>query len=165
MTKKTKPPKSEKAKTGRPSDFTPELGDRICALLSEGNSLNAICKREDMPSAVSVYTWLRKDEAFFNNYVRAREDQADTLADQIVQIADDGSNDTYVTEAGAEVVNHDHIARLRLRVEARKWVAAKLKPKKYGDKVETTVQGPGGGPMENKHTIEFVNASPRKSEV
>lgn len=141
MAKKTKAPKP---KMGRPSDYTPELGDRICALMSQGESLNAICKGEDMPSAVSVYAWLRKHDEFFNNYVRAREDQADTLADEIVGIADEKTEDANSR---------------RVRIDARKWVAAKLKPKKYGDKVETTVQGPDGGAVQNKYTIEFVNAA------
>lgn len=140
--------------TGRPTDYTPELGDAICAMLAEGQSLSRICKRDEMPSAVTVYAWLRKHNEFLNNYVRAREDQADTLADEIVGIADDGSNDTYVTEAGTEVVNHDHIARSRLRVEARKWVAAKLKPKKYGDKVTNEHTGVDGKALVIEHTFK-----------
>ena len=166
MSKKPKKPKAPKAKMGRPSDYTPEIGAAICERLADGESLKSICAADDMPCKASVYLWLGKHPEFMDMYTRAREDQADTLADEIVQIADDGKNDTYVTEAGQEVVNHDHIARSRLRVEARKWVAAKLKPKKYGDKVETTVQGPGGGPVENKYTVEFVNAaSANKSET
>ncbi len=73
-------------------------------------------------------------------YVRAREDQADTLADEIVAIADDGSNDTYEKD-GVVLTNQDVVARSRLRVDARKWVAAKLKPKKYGDKVDVEHSG------------------------
>lgn len=121
---------------GRPSDYTQEIGVKICALISEGKSLVSICKQEDMPSTVTVYTWLQKHPEFLNIYTRAREDQADTLADEIIDIADDGRNDKTIDENGVVRTDQDVIARSRLRVEARKWVAAKLKPKKYGDKLD-----------------------------
>jgi hypothetical protein len=98
-----------------------------------------------MPAVSTVYLWMAKHKEFSESYARAREDQADTLADQILEIADDGRNDTYTDDEGKEFVNHDVINRSRLRVDARKWVAAKLKPKKYGDKVTTEHTGPGGG--------------------
>lgn len=99
---------------------------------------------------------MRKHPEFLSNYTRAREDQADTLADEIVAIADDGTNDTYKNEEGFELVNHDVIARSRLRVEARKWVAAKLKPKKYGDRVDLTHANPDGGPIRHSVKVEYV---------
>jgi hypothetical protein len=71
---------------------------------------------------------------FRHQYARAREAQADFLAEEILQIADDGENDTYATENGP-AVNHDVVQRSRLRVDARKWLASKLAPKKYGDKL------------------------------
>ena len=132
----------------RPTSYTPEIGDEICSLLADGVPLSRICKEERFPSSVTVYAWLRKHPEFLSNYTRAREDQADTQADEIVAIDDDGTNDTYKNEDGIELVNHDVIARSRLRVEARKWVAAKLKPKKYGDRVDLTHANPDGGPVQ-----------------
>jgi len=121
---------------GRPTSYTPKRAIAICALLAEGRSLTGICKADNMPSIMSVYRWLAVNASFRELYARAREDQADTLADEIVDIADDGSRD-YVKDATDKiVVDHDHIARSRLRVDARKWVAAKLKPKKYGDRLD-----------------------------
>jgi hypothetical protein len=120
---------------GRPSDYTPEIAAVICERLVEGQSLRSICKADDMPAIRAVFQWLTKHEAFAQQYAHARELQADTFADEITDIADDGSRDYIATEAG-RVVDHDHIARARLRVDARKWIAAKLKPKKYGDKLE-----------------------------
>lgn len=105
-----------------------------------------------MPSPAAVYLWLNKHQEFVEMYTRAKEDSADVLAEEIIDIADDGLNDTYI-KAGRdgddeEVVNHDHINRSRLRVEARKWVAAKLKPRKYGDKITQEHSGPGGAPIQ-----------------
>ncbi len=103
-----------------------------------------------MPSASTVCRWLGQHEAFREQYARAREAQADTLFDEILEIADDGTND-YVIRKGegedVERVDHDHIARSRLRVDARKWMASKLQPKKYGDKVQQELSGPDGGPI------------------
>lgn len=121
---------------GRPSDYGPEIATLICTRLADGNSLRTICKADDMPDARTVYRWLEAHAEFRQQYARAREDQADALAEEILEIADDGRNDTYLTEDGAELVNHDHIARSRLRVDARKWLASKMAPKKYGDKLE-----------------------------
>lgn len=112
---------------GRPSDYTPELADRICNEIAVGRSLNRICREhDDIPSQQTVYTWLRSHESFLEKYRRAREDQQEARADEIIEISDDvaGSTDAAVVNAA------------RLRVDTRKWLMAKLLPKKYGDKVE-----------------------------
>lgn len=119
----------------RPTIYSEELSALICARLASGEPLVRICKDEEMPGTSTVYRWLAASQEFRDMYARAREDQADTLADEIIEIADDGANDTY-TKDGIELTNHDVIARSKLRVDARKWIAAKLKPRKYGDKVE-----------------------------
>lgn len=116
--------------------FDQSIADRICLRLMNGESLRSICSDEGMPARSSVHEWLIENQQFADQYARAREVQADTYADEIVDISDDGSND-YMTrtigETEAEVVNPEAIQRSKLRVEARKWVAAKLRPKKYGD--------------------------------
>jgi hypothetical protein len=78
--------------------------------------------------------WLQDDEDFRKKYALSRQQQAEVLAQQLIEIADDGSNDTYKTEDGQTVVNHDHINRSRLRIDVRKWIASKLLPKVYGEK-------------------------------
>jgi hypothetical protein len=89
-----------------------------------------------------VFRWLGDDRyaKFREQYARAREAQADAIFDEILDIADDGSNDWMERrrEDGSvdEVVNHEHIQRSKLRVDARKWMAGKLAPKKYGEKVQ-----------------------------
>jgi hypothetical protein len=117
----------------RKTDYTQDLADKICEKISAGESLRSICKDEAMPRMATIFRWLANNKSFSDQYARAREEQAETLADEIVQIADDGLNDTYLDENGNRRTDQDVIARSRLRVEARKWVAAKLKPKKYGD--------------------------------
>lgn len=124
-----------KAQMGRPSTYSEEKATEICARIAAGESLNSICKEQGQPGITAVYAWLLRHENFAKMYARAREEQADTLADEIVAIADDGSNDTSVDENGFERTNQENIQRSKLRVDARKWVAAKLKPRKYGERV------------------------------
>lgn len=110
-----------------------------------------------MPNKSTVFRWLADQEAFRDQYARAREAAADSLADDILEIADDGRHDYVETDLGDGVigsrVDHDHIARSRLRVDTRKWLASKLKPKKYGESVKHEVGGTGGGPIR----IELVD--------
>ena len=72
---------------------------------------------------------------------RAREEQADKLFREIIEIADDASGDYVTTSDGKRIVDHENIQRSRLRVDARKWAAARLAPRKYGDRVEHDVKG------------------------
>lgn len=123
----------------RPSEFKEETGAAICARLASGEPLVKICRDDDMPHVATVYRWLIANEAFRDSYARAREDQADTLADEIQAIADEpmvGKKTTTKANGDVETVEGDMLEHRKLRVEARKWIAAKLKPKKYGDKVE-----------------------------
>lgn len=125
-------------KMGRPSMFTEDLGDAICARITAGESLRSICMDDAMPETVTVFRWLRQHADFCSNYTRAREEQADTLADEIVSIADERDGKAIMAD-GAEVAvvfDSTAVARNKLRVEARKWVAAKLKPRKYGERVQ-----------------------------
>lgn len=128
----------------RPTEYNQEVVSAICERLADGESLRAICAEDGMPGKSTVFQWLAAHKEFADQYTRARETQADTLFDEILSIADDGRNDTYQAENG-EATNHDVIARSRLRVDARKWMAGKLRPKVYGDKVQTELSGPDGG--------------------
>ncbi len=134
-------------KLGRPSDFTQELADLICERLSDGESLRSICQGEEMPNKATVFRWLAARPDFSDQYARAREVQAETMADDILQIADDGANDTYVDENGNKRTDHDVIARSKLRVDARKWLASKMAPKRYGDKVDVNHGGQADNPL------------------
>jgi hypothetical protein len=126
---------------GRPSTFTQEIADEICEQLIEGMSLRSICLSDEMPSAGTVCRWLAADADFREQYERAREAQADTLADEMLDIADDGTNDWMERKDSEDQSlgwreNGEAIGRSRLRLDTRKWIASKLKPKKYGDKLD-----------------------------
>jgi hypothetical protein len=105
-----------------------------------------------MPDASTIFRWLRTKLEFREQYARAKEESADAFVEEMVDIADDGSND-FMEELDDEGKtkgwreNGEAIQRSKLRVETRKWVASKLKAKKYGDKVDHTHAAPDGGPM------------------
>ena len=137
---------------GRPSKYTRKVADEICRRLAEGESLRGICGDGHLPHRESVRRWLRDNEEFRRQYARAREDQADAIFEEMLEIADDARNDWMERKArtakgvatdGAPVLNVEAITRSRLRVETRKWMIAKLAPKKYGERVEVDHQ-PGG---------------------
>lgn len=140
------PKGKEATKRGRPSVFTQELADNICEIIaSSSKSVRRICLDLEVPYG-TVLAWLSEGHpnykgSFAKQYARAKEMQADLLADEIIEIADDGSNDTYTDDEGMERVDHDVIQRSRLRVDSRKWLAGKLRPKKYGDKMDITSDG------------------------
>lgn len=134
---------------GRPSDYGPEIAGDICDRLASGQTLREICRGDAMPDQTTVYRWIRVHDEFRNQYALAREAQADTWADEILEISDDGSNDWMERNHGdndpVEVANHEHISRSKLRVEARKWLMGKAAPKKYGDRIENVHTTPEGG--------------------
>lgn len=108
-----------------------------------------------MPSRSAFLNWLREDEDVLRQYTRAREHQADFLVDEILEISDDGKRDYKRDADGNIVVDHDHIARARLRVDSRKWFASKVLPKKYGDKSTHEHSGPDGNPIEIRPVINL----------
>jgi hypothetical protein len=120
------------AKMGRPSIYNAELAASILIRISNGESLRSITKDEGMPTQSSVYLWLLQKPGFSEQYTRAREEQADTLADEILAIADE-TPDSVTDEKGISRTDSGWVTWQRNRVDARKWVASKLKPKKYGE--------------------------------
>lgn len=123
---------------GRPTDYSIDKATEICSLLVTRNpdsnrprSLRDVCELENMPHEATVYRWLSTHEQFREMYARAREERADMLADDVIDISD--------TETDA--------AKARNRMDARKWYAAKLNPKRYGDKVTNELTGPNGAAL------------------
>lgn len=132
------------AKIGRPTDYTQTLADSICEQLSEGISLRTVCLDESMPAARSVFRWLRTNDEFRQQYARAKQESADAMAEDILDIADDGTNDLMWIKRGGEdvqVPDNEVLQRSRLRVDTRKWLMSKHKPKKYADKLDLTTDG------------------------
>ena len=135
---------------GRPTLYSPELIAELCARISEGRSLRSICKDEDMPGLTAVFRWLGEKEDFQQQYARAREAAADALVEEILDISDDGTNDwmeKHGKDSAGWIENGEAIGRSKLRVDARKWIASKLKPKKYGEKLTSEVTGADGKPL------------------
>ena len=111
--------------TGRPRKYTEALADEVCRRIAEGESLRRITRDPHIPSLGTVIKWRREVPGFLQQYAQAMEDRADTYADEIIDIADE--------EADPQ--------KARVRVDARKWVASKLKSKAYGDKVDHKHEG------------------------
>ena len=146
----TPPESAEATKKASKSTYTTQMANLICIRLSEGESLKEIVKAEGMPDRATVYRWLLEQPAFCDMYARAREEQADTLADEIIAIADEQPEIIVVTDkkTGA-VIEHKldgaFLQWQKNRIDARKWTAMKLKPKKYGDKL--ALGGDPGNPV------------------
>lgn len=110
---------------GRPSVYTPELGHRICEAVANGEALQDVCKQPGMPARRTVYYWLRTNEEFATAYELAREMRADLLADEVVKISDT-----------------EDPARARVQIDARRWAASKLNPRRYGERQDRFQDGP-----------------------
>lgn len=113
---------------------------------------------ETLPDYKTISRWLVEDETLRQQYARAKEDQADYLSEEMLEICDDASND-YMERTGKDgetpgyALNGEHVQRSRLRVDTRKWLASKLKPKKYGDKIDLNHGGQENNPVKITHDI------------
>lgn len=138
-------------------DYTPELRDKICALLATGMTLRAVCRLDNIPDRQTIYNWITSnigevknengdviEEGFFDHYSRAREVGLDEVADETVEIADDGTNDFIEIEmkkGGKKIVyDKEAVQRSKLRVDARQWYLQNMAPRKYGKNIEVRQQ-------------------------
>jgi len=129
----------------------------ICARIAGGETLNAVCRDPDLPGKSTVTRALGKIPAFQARYAQAREALLEHWADEMIDIADDGTTD-YIIKTGRNgheylAVDQEHIQRSRLRVDTRKWLLSKLKPETYGDRVIADVTGT----VEHKHDITSLS--------
>lgn len=139
MAKSNDKPAKAKAKVGRPTDYNEEIAKLICERVATStDGLGKLCAmHDDMPSKFTVNLWRYKYPEFSAQYALAKMTQADLLAEECLDIADDDSGDTRIDpETGYETCNTEFIARSRLRIDTRKWLAAKLLPKQYGKAAE-----------------------------
>lgn len=145
------------AEIGRPSTYTVEIADEICERIAVGESVRQICLLDHMPDDATFYRWLLKYDELRDKYARAKEAQADRFNEELIEIADDSRNDWIERENNRTgqiyiALNEEALGRAKLRVETRKWLMGKHKPKKYGDKIQTELSGPDGGPVQ--HTVQ-----------
>lgn len=138
-----------------PAEWMP----RILEALREGATLRQVCRGEGYPSARLVAEWAVSD-AWAPHYARAREAGYHAMADEVLDLADDGTND-WVKREGRNgetivVLNAEAVARSRLRFDARRWLLSKALPKIYGDKSTLEHTGPDNGPV----VIKFQSRLP-----
>ena len=123
---------SERQPTGRPSTFTQEVADELCERIACGETLKSICREDGQPEERTVYRWLRANEAFRQQYARAREEMADADADN-------------VGDLGHRVLRGEIDPQAaRVAMDAFKWSAGKRNAKKYGDKLQQEHSGEVG---------------------
>jgi hypothetical protein len=115
----------------RASKFSQALFDRICERMAEGASLRSVCKAADMPNTRTVLRWLENDGKLAAQYAEAQQLRAERYFDEIIDIADSKSDPQ----------------KTRVQIDARKWVLARMNPKKYGDKFTQELTGEGGGAL------------------
>lgn len=133
-------------RVGRPSLYSLELATDICSRIADGRTLRDVCDDKGMPTDRTVYLWIGRYPEFAKMFAEAREMRAHRMFDELNAIADDGRND-WMERLGEDgkpagyIVNGEHIARSRLRVDTRKWMLCKLLPKVYGDKLELEHSG------------------------
>lgn len=118
-----------------PAPYTPELADRICERLADGETLRAICRDEGMPDDRTVRRWALDDlHGFGTRYSRAREFGYMRMADEVIELADDSAADRFKDGDGNTRPDHAAVQRSRLMVDTRKWLLTKCLPKIFGDR-------------------------------
>lgn len=127
--------------------FNEQHYDTILARLERGVSLRTACAEDGFPHASTVCKRMREDPEFAEKYRRARLIAYEVMADELVDVADDGANDYRTLENGKVAFDKENVLRSRLRVDTRKWVLAKMLPKIYGDRVALEASGPDGKPL------------------
>lgn len=140
--KSSKKPPTTPKKNGRPTKYSDKLADRICQKIAEGYSVRSICKEKDMVSMQTLFRWLRENDKFREQYVRACKERSYAQAEEIIDIADNATNDYMEKlEGDGYIFNSENVQRSRLRIDTRKWLMAKMNPKVYGDKLDMTTNG------------------------
>jgi len=113
---------------------------QVLSVIETGLSLRKTILELNIVSRDTFNEWLKADKNLSDQYARACEQRADTIFEEILDIADETSKDTIYTDKG-EIPNSEWMQRSRLRVDARKWMLGKMNPKKYGDKIQTEHSG------------------------
>lgn len=150
---------------GRPTDYSLDLADLICERLAEGESMRSVARDESMPALSTIFKWLREHKEFSEQYAIAKEESADALVDDMLDIADNQVEQPLIVDGiplqvdGKLVMVKDNVAvnHAKLRVDTRKWAASKLKPKKYGERITQDVN--------NRHSFENISDAELESRI
>lgn len=146
---------------GRPTSEVPQdKADSLVEWLEEGKTLRSWCRIPGNPCKSTITNWEKKDDEFRGRIACARETGEDAIAEECIEIADDGSNDYMEQDLGDGVVvrrlDPENIQRSRLRVDTRLKLLAKWNPRKWGEKIQQEVTGKDGGPVQAHVVVEFV---------
>jgi hypothetical protein len=110
--------------------------------------------RPHPPFSIPDRPYLRY-EAVAEAYARAREHQQQLRADEIIAIADDGSNDWMAVETKAgriiRVADHEHFRRSEIRIRSRQWLMTRFAPRVFGDRLQLDA---------SRETLEAIAAKP-----
>lgn len=157
MKKDKKLSEIELEQKGRPTKYSDEIADKICNIISTSSrGIHSISKELELAPS-TIFKWLSEISQFSDNYARAKLEQAHYMAEEIIKISDNDSNDDIHVDSlsgGYEIPNKEWIARTRVRVDTRKWLMSKLAPKIYGDKIELS----GGLNIQN-NTITLADGT------
>ncbi len=135
------------------SKYTPEVVDAICAGIAEGNGVREICKSADLPSAATVFNWLKDpDKAEFHQlYQQAQALRGDKLFNEVINIARDIPKNA----------DRDEIARAKVQIDVLRWAAGKLAPAQYGDVTQMQVKQEIGLSGDMKRLLREIDGSSR----
>lgn len=144
----------------RPNEYDEDVFTDILSRLSKGEMLKDICESAPAkyPGSSTVRRWVFDDlNGCSERYTRAREMGMHEIVDETIRISDNSQNDTTTDREGNPVPDHEWIARSRLRVDTRKWLASKVIPKIYGDRIQQEHTGADGAPL----TIAWASTPPK----
>jgi hypothetical protein len=123
---------------GRPSDYTQELANKICSKLSEGISLRTVCLADDMPDKSTVFDWLATKKEFAYQYACAKEQGTEAMNELLLDLGDEAIE---LAQSVNDKASSAVVQAVKLKADNLKWVMSKMKPKKYGDKLDLTTDG------------------------
>lgn len=142
-----------------------DIADKICARIACGETLRAICRDDGFPSHTTVYTWLDEQPEFALRFGRARAQGEDVIAQECLSIADtpvEGVETTVKPDGSVEEKRGDMLGHRKLQIETRLKLLAKWNPKKWGDKTQAEISGPGGGAIQTEARIDVSGLTPEQ---
>ena len=144
---------------GRPTDYNEEIALEITSVISvTSKGLKQLCdENPHWPCRTTIYAWRIANSDFANKYAQAKRHQIEVFVDEVLQIADDSADDFDVNEDGKVISNHEHIHRSRLKIDTRKWLAAKLCPRLYGESAAITQLNERLDEMEQKNASKEIS--------
>lgn len=122
----------------RPNEYNQTVATEICSRLAEGISLRTVCLADDMPDKATVFRWIRENKEFHDQYASAKEESADAQNEMLLDLGDEAIEHAYRADPKASGAV---VQAVKLKADNLKWVMSKMKPKKYGDKIDMTTNG------------------------